>query len=268
MAQDRVQSAGRSPEAPSREMLYGRHAVEEAVKAGRRRIYRILIAEGVKLQRSDLQKDADERGMPIVSVSRQQLDRLGPVNHQGVAAEAAAYPYYEPDDLLEEQIGVAPPIILILDSLQDPQNFGALIRTAEAIGVSGVLLPRHRSVGVTPAVVNASAGAVEHVRVALATNLVSAMEKLKAAGYWIVGLEDAPDAQRYDQADLRSPLGIVVGSEGQGLGRLVRQNCDFRVRLPMQGRIESLNASIAGSIVLYEAWRQRHSGASPTPIGR
>jgi 23S rRNA (guanosine2251-2'-O)-methyltransferase len=161
--------------------------------------------------------------------------------------------------LLQNATNGRSPIILLLDCLQDPQNFGALIRTAEAVGVSGVVLPKHRSVAVTPAVVNASAGAVEHLLVASVSNLVATMEKLKKEGFWLVGLEDVPGAQRYDQADLNVPLGLVVGNEGTGLGRLVRKTCDFMVRLPMVGQISSLNASIAGSIVLYEAWRQRNA---------
>jgi 23S rRNA (guanosine2251-2'-O)-methyltransferase len=243
-----------------KEILYGRHAVEEALLAGRRTIFRLLMAEGAKLPpTSSLMKAAESSGAPLTWVPRQHLDQIGNINHQGVAAEVSAYPYTDIDDFLENSKTSGPPMALVLDCLQDPQNFGALIRTAEAVGVTGVVLPRYRSVSVTPAVVNASAGAVEHLKVALVPNLVSAMEKMKQAGFWLVGLEDVPGAQRYDQADLNVPLGLVVGSEGQGLGRLVRRTCDFVVRLPMSGQITSLNASIAGSIVLYEAWRQRHA---------
>jgi 23S rRNA (guanosine2251-2'-O)-methyltransferase len=245
-----------------KEILYGRHAVEETVLAGRRKVHRLLMAEGSRLPpASTLLKAAESKGIPVEWVPRQRLDQIGNVNHQGVAAEASAYPYIDVDDLLQQSTPAIPPMVLVLDCLQDPQNFGALIRTAEAVGVTGVVLPRYRSVSVTSAVVNASAGAVEHLKVALAPNLVAAMEKMKKAGFWLVGLEDVPGAQRYDQADLNVPLGLVVGSEGQGLGRLVRRTCDYVVRLPMSGQIASLNASIAGSIVLYEAWRQRHGQA-------
>jgi 23S rRNA (guanosine2251-2'-O)-methyltransferase len=245
-----------------KEILYGRHAVEEALLASRRTIFRVLMAEGAKLpSTSRLMKAAEASGAPLQWVPRQHLDQIGNVNHQGVAAEVSDYPYLDIDDFLENSKTGTPPIILVLDCLQDPQNFGALIRTAEAVGVVGVILPRYRSVSVTPAVVNASAGAVEHLKVALVPNLVAAMEKMKKAGFWLAGLEDAPGAQRYDQADFNVALGLVVGSEGQGLGRLVRRTCDYVVRLPMSGQITSLNASIAGSIVLYEAWRQRNARA-------
>ena len=245
-----------------REFLYGRHAVEEALLAGRRTVHRLLMAEGSRLPpTSALLKAAEAKGIPVEWVPRQRLDQIGNVNHQGVAAEASSYPYVDVNDLLQNSKPAIPLMVLVLDCLQDPQNFGALIRTAEAVGVTGVVLPRYRSVSVTSAVVNASAGAVEHLKVALVPNLVAAMEKMKKAGFWLVGLEDVPSAQRYDQADLNVSLGLVVGSEGQGLGRLVRRTCDYVVRLPMSGQITSLNASIAGSIVLYEAWRQRHSQA-------
>ncbi len=252
-----------------KEILYGRHAVEETLLAGRRQVFRVLLAEGAKLpSTSTLMKVAESSGTPLAWVPRQHLDQIGNVNHQGVAAEVSAYPYIDIDDLLQNSKKGVPPIVLVLDCLQDPQNFGALIRTAESIGVAGVVLPRYRSVSVTPAVVNASAGAVEHLKVALVPNLVAAMEKMKKAGFWLVGLEDIPGAQRYDQADLNVPLGLVVGSEGQGLGRLVRRTCDYVVRLPMSGQITSLNASIAGSIVLYEAWRQRSSEVDRPSVER
>jgi 23S rRNA (guanosine2251-2'-O)-methyltransferase len=147
--------------------------------------------------------------------------------------------------------------LLVLDCIQDPQNLGALLRTAEAAGVSGVVIAQDRAVGITPAVVNASSGATEHLRIARVTNIARALEKLKKADIWVVGLEDAPDAQDYATADLRGPLAIVVGSEGEGIRRLVRDTCDFVVRLPMLGKITSLNAAVAGSIVLYETLRQR-----------
>jgi 23S rRNA (guanosine2251-2'-O)-methyltransferase len=151
----------------------------------------------------------------------------------------------------------ASPFLLLLDHVQDPQNLGSLLRTAEAAGVHGVIIPGRRAAGVTPAAVRASAGAAEHVRVALVANLVQAMRQLKAEGVWIAGLEAAPDAQLYTKAALSGPLGLVIGSEGQGLARLVRETCDFLIRLPMLGRVESLNAGVAGAIALYEARRQR-----------
>ncbi|MFN2185663.1 MAG: 23S rRNA (guanosine(2251)-2'-O)-methyltransferase RlmB, partial [Anaerolineae bacterium] len=186
-------------------------------------------------------------------------DKLGgEVNHQGLAAEVSGYPYVEmaePMRLARES--QASPFLLLLDHVQDPQNLGSLLRTAEAAGVHGVIIPGRRAAGVTPAAVRTSAGAAEHVRVALVANLVQAMRQLKAEGVWIAGLEAAPDAQLYTKAALSGPLGLVIGSEGQGLARLVRETCDFLIRLPMLGRVESLNAGVAGAIALYEARRQR-----------
>lgn len=243
-----------------KELLYGRHAVEESLLANRRDVFNILISERAKLPaQARLKRLAGQRNIPLKLVPKNQLDRVvGQVNHQGVAARVSSYPYCEIDDLLTGEDAIPNPIILLLDCLQDPQNLGALIRSAEAVGVDGIVLPRNRSVNVTPAVVNASAGAVEHLKVALVTNLTRTIARLKKEGLWIAGLEAEPEAQRYDQVDLNVPLGLVVGSEGRGLGRLVKESCDYLVKLPMRGRVSSLNASIAGSVVLYEAWRQRN----------
>ena len=245
-----------------REIIYGRRAVEECLLADRRRVFAVFTSERTRLSaQSALRQATERRGISINFVPKDRLEQMvGRVNHQGVVAETSPYPYWEMQDVLNESRGEANPILLLLDCLQDPQNLGALIRSAEAVGVAGVILPRNRSVSVTPAVVNASAGAVEHVKVAIVTNLVRAMGDLKHAGFWLVGLEDEHSAQRYDQADLNRPVGSVIGSEGQGLGRLVKETCDYLVRIPMTGRVASLNASIAGSIVLYEAWRQRDTG--------
>ena len=201
---------------------------------------------------------AERRRVRVEVLDRRELDRRAGDHHQGVAAEADPFAYAHPDDLLAkaEERG-EPPLLLALDSLQDPQNFGTLLRTAQACGAHGVLIPEHRAVGVTPAVSNASAGAVEHLLVAQVTNLARSLGELKARGVWVYGL--AVDAgQSYWQADLSGPLALVVGSEATGLGRLVRETCDALVTIPMvQGAIQSLNASVAGSLVLYEVLRQR-----------
>ena len=152
-----------------------------------------------------------------------------------------------------------PALLLLLDCLQDPQNFGTLLRTAEAVGVHGIVIPSRRSVRVTPAVVNASAGAVEHLLIAQVTNLAQSMAHLKAQDIWIVGLEGRSEARSLYEADLDMPLALVVGSEGQGLRRLVRRQCDFLLRLPMRGRVGSLNAAVAGSVALYEVRRRREA---------
>jgi 23S rRNA (guanosine2251-2'-O)-methyltransferase len=243
-----------------REILYGRQAVRESLRAGRRRPYQLILAEGVR--QSDVIGQivflAEQAGIETRRIPRQNLRQIGNVHHQGVALETSEYPYTTLDDVMtSSQADERPALLLLLDQLQDPQNVGSLLRSAEAIGVSGIIIQRKRAVDITPAVVHASAGAVEHLKVAQVTNLVNVIEKLKAYDVWVAGLETVPNAQRYDQADLSGPIAIVVGSEGKGLRRLVRERCDFLLQLPMHGQIASLNASVAGSIVLYEALRQR-----------
>lgn len=244
-----------------RELLYGRQPVRETLRAGRRQVFRLLLARRVKPTErvADVLALAELAHVPVQAVDRKELEKLsGEANHQGLAAEVSTYPYVALEDLLEAaQKAGASPFLLLLDHIQDPQNLGALLRSAEAVGVHGVILPERRAAGVTPAAVRASAGAAEHVRVAQVSNLVQAMKALKDAGVWLAGLEATPGAQLYTQADLRGPLGLVVGGEGEGLARLVRETCDFVIRLPMWGQVESLNAGVAGGIALYEARRQR-----------
>jgi 23S rRNA (guanosine2251-2'-O)-methyltransferase len=244
-----------------REILYGRQPVRETLRARRRQIFKLLVASGVKPRGivAEILSQAEQANVPVQTVDRRELDRLGgEASHQGLAAEVSGYPYVELPALLEAaQKADEPPLLLLLDHVQDPQNLGSLLRTAEAAGVHGVVIPGRRAAGVTPAAVRASAGAAEYVCVAQIPNLVQAMTQLKAAGVWLAGLEARPEAQLYAQADLTGPLGLVVGSEGQGLARLVRESCDYLVRLPMHGQVESLNAAVAGAIALYEARRQR-----------
>jgi 23S rRNA (guanosine2251-2'-O)-methyltransferase len=243
-----------------REILYGRQAVRESLRAGRRRPYQLILAEGVR--QSDVIGQivflAEQAGIEMCRIPRRNLRQIGNVHHQGVALETSEYPYASLDDIVTlSQAGEGPSLLLLLDQLQDPQNVGSLLRSAEAVGVSGIIIQRKRAVDITPAVVHASAGAAEHLKVTQVTNLVNVIEKLKAHDVWVAGLEAAHGAQRYDQADLSGPMAIVVGSEGKGLRRLVRERCDFLLQLPMHGQIASLNASVAGSIVLYEVLRQR-----------
>ena len=244
------------------DLLYGRRPVYEALQAGRRHIYKLMLAEGIQEKGgivSEIVSMARTAGVPLMRSSRRELDRVAP-NHQGVVAEVGPYPYADLDDILsfaaEQSV---PPLLVLLDLLQDPQNVGSLLRTAEAVGVHGIVIPQRRAVGVTPAVVNTSAGAVEHLRVVQVANLARTVDELKRHDLWVAGLEAAPEAQLFDQADLRGPLALVVGSEGSGLRRLVREKCDFLLRLPMRGRVASLNAAVAGSVVLYEVERQRRS---------
>jgi 23S rRNA (guanosine2251-2'-O)-methyltransferase len=242
------------------ETLYGRNGVCESLRAGRRKPYKLLLAEGIRetdiVDRiSSLTRQA---GGKIARIRRQDLGRLGDVHHQGVALETTGYPYSSLDEIvaLARSRGEVP-LILLLDLLKDPQNVGSLLRTAEVVGVHGVVIQRRRAVGITPAVVHASAGAVEHLLVAQVTNLVDAIGRLKERDVWVAGLEAARGAQVYTEANLTGALAVVVGSEGEGLRRLVRERCDFMIRLPMHGEVTSLNASVAGSVVLYEVLRQR-----------
>ncbi|HET89757.1 MAG TPA: 23S rRNA (guanosine(2251)-2'-O)-methyltransferase RlmB [Chloroflexi bacterium] len=250
------------PEHRRRELLYGRHAVHESLQAQRRQHYKLILATGIRQTAAidQICTLAQQAGLPVHQAPRQQLDQLGDVNHQGVALEAEEYPYASLNNILEiAQTRDEPPLLLLLDLLQDPQNVGSILRTAEAVGVHGAVIQRRRAVGITPAVVHASAGAVEHLPVAQVTNLSNTIRQLKEEHVWIAGLEAVPQALWYDQVRLDGPLAIVLGSEGRGLRRLVRERCDFLLQLPMCGRVTSLNASVAASVVLYQVLRQRRA---------
>jgi 23S rRNA (guanosine2251-2'-O)-methyltransferase len=235
-----------------KETIYGRHPVQEMLRAGRRKVHRILVA--TRAPRAELSTVlADSAGVPVEEVTTHRLDSVSK-HHQGIAAIVSGFPYTDLTSVLA-RADHAGALVLILDQLQDPQNLGAVLRTSEAVGVSGVLIPGRGAAGITPAVAAASAGACEHLMI-VRTNLAQAMRQLKERGLWIIGLENHPESQRIDQADFAPPLAIVVGNEGRGLRRLVRESCDFLVRIPMRGRTGSLNAAVAGSIALHEAWRR------------
>lgn len=245
------------------DLLYGRNAVRETLRARRRRLVSLLISSSAQRGGAldEITNLAEQAHLPIKYVERQRLDQqIRHTHHQGVALEVGDYPYVELDECLNWATKQQePPLLLLFDHLQDPQNVGSLLRTAEVVGVHGVVLPGRRAAEVTPAVVNASSGATEHLRIALVTNLAQAISQLQEQGVWVVGIEDDPRAELYDVADMDRALALVVGAEGTGLARLTRERCDFLVRLPMRGQIESLNAAVAGSIVLYHAWRCRQS---------
>lgn len=250
----------RGERAPSGDLLYGRNAVREALRARRRTLRRLVLAEGVREAGvEEIVQLAEAAEVVITNVDRKRLDDLTQgANHQGVALEAGPYRYAGLDDMLElARNRNEEPLLLLLDHLHDPQNIGTLLRTADVVGVHGVVLPDRRSAGVTPSVVNASAGAVEHLLIAQVTNLVQAIDELKQENVWIAGLEDDPRAVPYDTQRSDLPLALVVGAEGPGLGRLVRDHCDFLLQLPMAGHVASLNAATAGSIALYSLWRRR-----------
>ena len=248
------------------EYLVGRNAVREVLRAGRRQVSRVLVAEGVAERGivAEITALARAAGVTVAPTRREELDRLGgELVHQGVAAQVSPFPYVSLEELLAvpTQRNEAA-FFLALDSIQDAGNLGALLRTAEAAGIHGIILPERRAAGITPAVSRASAGAAEHLVVAQVTNLVRTLRDLQAEGVWIVGGEDHPRAVDYRQPELNLPVTLVLGSEGQGMRRLVAETCDLLVRLPMCGRVGSLNVSVAGGILIYHllAARQRSSG--------
>jgi 23S rRNA (guanosine2251-2'-O)-methyltransferase len=241
-----------------KEFIYSRNAVYETLRARRRQVFSLLLAEGLQPSEklAQIVKLAQERNCKIEKTPRARLDKIHP-NHQGVVLDASAYPYADLTDIFELAEKRAEPLfVLLLDTLNDPQNFGTLLRTAEAVGTHGVVIPLARTVEVTPAVVNASSGASEHLLVAQA-NLHQAIGELKNAGAWVVGLEGGEQATDAQRVRLDGALGLVVGSEGEGMRSLTRKSCDILMNLPMRGQIESLNAAVAGSVALYLAFLAR-----------
>ncbi|RMF50497.1 MAG: 23S rRNA (guanosine(2251)-2'-O)-methyltransferase RlmB [Anaerolineae bacterium] len=242
-----------------REWIVGRQPVYETLRAARRQGFTLHIARGIqpKGRIADCLRLAQQRRLPVREVPREQLDKLTPIAHQGIALQASRYPYVALADILHRaDQSDEPPFFLILDAVQDPQNLGTLLRTADAVGVHGVLLPPRRTATVTPAVVTASSGASEHLWITQ-TNLAQAIAVLKREDIWVVGLDGSPQASPLSQVNLRGPLALVVGNEGRGMRPLVRKACDTLLRLPMRGHVESLNAATAGSVALYFAWQAR-----------
>ncbi len=242
------------------ELIYGRRAVLETLRAQRRRLFRLWLEGDRPPKQTDIIgaicDQANQCSVPTRTIQGGLFDKLASQNSnaQGVALEVGDYPYVALDDCLTHAADKEEaPLLLLLDHLQDPQNLGTLFRTAEAMGVHGVVIPDRRSAHVTPAVSNASAGAVEHLRVVQVTNLNRTIEALKAANVWVAGLDNVEGAVALEKANLQGALAVVVGNEGSGLSRLTRERCDFLVQLAMYGRVESLNAAVAGSIVLYAA---------------
>jgi 23S rRNA (guanosine2251-2'-O)-methyltransferase len=246
----------------SSNLIYGVNAVVEALRAGTRQIESVTVLESARPDRlKSLIELARQKGVPVHRVPRLDLDRsMGELRHQGVVARIAAARYADADQLidqLEAKIGTAdPPLALGLDAIEDPRNMGSILRTAECSGVHGVFIAERRAVGLTGVVAKVAAGALEYVPVARVTNLVRLIEQLKARNIWVVGA--AGEArQSYVDWDWTLPAAIFVGSEGHGLHRLVREHCDTLVRIPVCGKLESLNVSVAAGVLLYEARRQR-----------
>ncbi len=243
------------------DFIYGRWPVLEGLRADRRHFEQLLIAEGVDEKGiiTDINEEAERRQVGVRRVPRRIVDDLARgANHQGVVLRTGEYPYAEVDDMLalaEERN--ERPFLLVLDLLKDPQNVGSLLRVADAVGIHGIIMQERRGVSITPAVVSASSGASEHLLVSQVNNLVNTMKRLKERDIWFVGLDISPQVQRIDRVDLNMSLGLVLGSEGEGMRRLVRETCDILMTLPMRGAVESLNVATVGSIALYIAWQAR-----------
>ena len=242
----------------SEEFVAGRNSVAEVLKSGRS-INKILVAKGERHGAiREIIGQARLQGLVVQEVEPAKLDQITEgVRHQGVVAMVAPVAYAEIEDILgRAQENGEQPFIVLLDELEDPHNVGAILRTSDATGVHGVLLPKRRSSPLTATVAKTSAGAVEYVPVARIGNISQTLKKLKKQGLWVVGADMDGD-KNYYEADLTGPIVVVVGSEGQGMGRLTKEECDFVVRIPMKGKITSLNASVACSLLLYEVLRQR-----------
>ncbi|AZB41235.1 23S rRNA (guanosine(2251)-2'-O)-methyltransferase RlmB [Bacillus sp. FJAT-42376] len=240
------------------EYIIGRNPVLEALRS-ERDINKLWMAENsVKGSALQITAIAKERGIIVQTVPKRKLDQMVEGNHQGFVAQVAAYEYVHTDDILKaaEEKGEAP-FILILDELEDPHNLGSIMRTADAVGAHGIVIPKRRAVGLTATVAKASTGAIEYVPVARVTNLARTIDELKEKGVWIAGT-DAKGSDDYRTLDGTMPIGLVIGSEGKGVSRLVRDKCDFLINLPMAGHVTSLNASVAASLLMYEVFRKRH----------
>lgn len=239
------------------ELIGGKNPVVEALRSGRE-LNKIWIAEGLnKKSIGEILSLAKQSGIIVQAVPKQKLDGMLDVNHQGIIASVAAYAYAELDDLFAiARNRSEDPFFLILDELEDPHNLGSILRTADAAGVHGIIIPKRRSVGLTGVVAKASTGAIEHIPVVRVNNLSQTVEELKKAGVWIAGT-DAKGSQDYRAMDATLPLAIIIGSEGKGMSRILKEKCDFLYHLPMVGQVTSLNASVAASLLMYEVLRKR-----------
>ncbi|MFD0051542.1 23S rRNA (guanosine(2251)-2'-O)-methyltransferase RlmB [Actinomycetes bacterium NPDC127524] len=242
----------------SEEYIIGKNPVLEALRS-ERDINKIWVAEGSqKGQMQQIFSLAKETGVLVQIVPKKKIDQLAEGNHQGVAALVAAYEYSEVDDLFAvAQERNEAPFFILLDEIEDPHNLGSIMRTADAVGAHGIIIPKRRAVGLTATVAKASTGAIEYIPVARVTNMARTIDELKERAVWIVGT-DAKGSDDYRSMDGKMAIGLVIGSEGKGMGRLVRDKCDFLINLPMAGRVTSLNASVAASLLMYEVYRKRN----------
>ena len=239
------------------ELIYGRNGVLEALKSGRP-INKILFCGEMKGAMSQITALAKENKVIMTQVSRSKMDELtGSASHQGVMAYVSPKEYASVDNILQvAKDKNQPPFIIVLDEIQDPHNLGAIIRTCDAVGAHGVIIPKRRSVQLTGVVSKASAGAVEHVPVARVTNIPATLKELKDEGLWVYGTDLSGETPFYG-TDLKGPVALVIGSEGFGMGRLTKEQCDFVLTIPMEGQVSSLNASVAAGVVMYEIFKQR-----------
>ena len=240
---------------PPENLLSGRNPIREAIKSGRD-IEKLLVAKGdLSGTAKEIISMARDRHIPIQTVDRSRLDEITK-NHQGMLAFASAYRYYDVEDMLAEaQEKNEAPFLIVLDGVTDPQNLGAIIRTAACVGAHGVIVPERRAVGLTPSAVKASAGAIETVKVARVTNLTRTLEMLKKQGVWLYAAD--MDGEDYRKVSFSGPMALIVGAEGEGVSRLVLEACDYKVSLPMRGGVGSLNASVAAGILMYAALNGR-----------
>lgn len=241
-------------ESTQTQMLKGKHPVATAL-AEERPMNKVLIAEGTEMGLQHIVARAKEQGIIVQYVPKSRLDVIAGDAHQGVAAYVAPYAYVDLADIVQRQTGQAP-LIIVLDGVTDPHNLGAIVRTAEAAGAQGVVIGKHRAAPMTETVAKAAAGALEYLPIARVANVAQALETLKQSGYWVVGTAVDTDQGMVD-VDYRGPTVVVIGSEGDGMHRLVREYCDFLVKIPILGRVQSLNASVAAGVMLYEVVRQR-----------
>ncbi|MBW7477460.1 23S rRNA (guanosine(2251)-2'-O)-methyltransferase RlmB [Paenibacillus oenotherae] len=248
-------------EQDGQEWIAGKHPVMEALRSGRE-INKIWIAEQAqKHATGPIVIEAKKLGIIVQFVDKRKLDSMVEgIQHQGIVAQAAAHRYYEVDELIERaRESGETPFLLLLDEIEDPHNLGSILRTAECTGVHGVIIPKRRAASLTATVSKTSAGAVEYVPVARVTNLAQTIDKLKEAGIWIAGADVGAQQDVFATRNFDMPLAIIIGNESKGIGRLIREKCDFLVKLPMQGSLNSLNASVAAGVLMYEVVRQRRS---------
>ncbi|WP_017473687.1 23S rRNA (guanosine(2251)-2'-O)-methyltransferase RlmB [Amphibacillus jilinensis] len=243
----------------SEEWIIGKNPVTEALRSGRS-INKLFLADHLTYKATQrIQQLAKEKGIIVKKVPKKKIDQMVSGQHQGIVAAVAAYDYATIDDLfLRAEEKEEEPFFILLDEIEDPHNLGSILRTADAVGAHGVIIPKRRSVGLTSTVAKTSAGAIEYVPVARVTNMVQTIEHLKERRVWVVGTE-AEGSQDYRELEGHLPLALVIGNEGKGISRLVREKCDWTIRLAMKGQVSSLNASVAASLLMYEVYRKRHA---------